>query len=246
MGPGRALHYELYRAMWGALDFVFPPACVDCGMLGSHWCITCLSKVERPPSPLCEVCGSPISTGTVCPSCRRERPAFHILRAWAPYVGGARAALQRLKYRNDMGLGAILAEQLAALLKDLAWPADVVVPVPLARRRLRYRGYNQADLIGWPLAVTLGLEYMPNSLCRARDTRSQVGLTMQERRENVRGAFSANGAQVRGRTVLLVDDVATTTSTLSSAAAALLTAGAYRVYAVTAARALPEHGLQQA
>lgn len=154
--------------------------------------------------------------------------------------------MHRLKYRNDMGLGAVLAEQIASLLKDLAWPAEVVVPVPLARSRLRQRGYNQADLIGWPLAVTLGLEYLPNSLRRARDTHSQVGLTMQERRENVQGAFSANGVQVRGRIVLLVDDVATTTSTLSSAAAALLTAGADCVYAVTAARALPEHGLQLA
>jgi predicted amidophosphoribosyltransferase len=99
-------------------------------------------------------------------------------------------------------------------------------------------------LIARPLALALGLAYAPNALVRWRNTHSQVGLSREQRMENVRGVFRADGMRIRGKVVLLLDDVATTGSTLNSGAEALLSGGASKVYALTVARALARHGLR--
>jgi len=146
--------------------------------------------------------------------------------------------LHRLKYRRDLGLGEALAETMYAFTARLGWPVEAVVPVPLGARRLRERGYNQASLIAYPLALAFGLAYLPSALRRVRETRSQIELKREERQENVRGAFRADPKKAQGRVILLVDDVATTGSTLSSCAEALYAAGAQDVFALTVARAL--------
>jgi ComF family protein len=138
-------------------------------------------------------------------------------------------------------LGDALANQLAGFVRELNWPIDVIVPVPLGKQRLQERGYNQVGMIARPLALALGIQYVPKALNRQRETRSQVGLTKAERHDNVRGAFQALGVVVNRKTVLVMDDVATTGSTLSSSAEALFSSGAKDVYALTVARALTQH-----
>ncbi len=123
---------------------------------------------------------------------------------------------------------------------------DLVLPVPLSRKRYQERGYNQVALIARPLSLALGLPYSGDALIREREQRSQVGLTREERRVNVRGAFRARQSKIQGRMVLLMDDVATTGSTLSSCAEALYAAGARDVFALTVSRALTRHGLSRA
>jgi ComF family protein len=126
----------------------------------------------------------------------------------------------------------------------LDWPIDLVVPIPLGKKRRRERGYNQVALVAMPLAASLEWPYVPQALKRTRDTRSQVGLSYEERRENITNAFVADARLVRDRAVLLMDDVATTGATLSAAASALNAAGARKIFALTLARALPHHGLR--
>ncbi len=167
-----------------------------------------------------------------------------MMRSWLVFEGPIRSALHTLKYRRNMGLGDSLARQMAPHVRAWDWPIDIVVPVPLGRKRMQERGYNQVGLVAMPLAALNGWKYAPRALARARETRSQVGLSAEERRENVSGAFRANPAMVSGQTVLLMDDVATTGATISSCALALLDAGAREVYALTLARALPHHGLK--
>jgi len=165
------------------------------------------------------------------------------LRSWSVFDDPIRQALHSLKYRRNIGLGDSLAAQMTDFLRSLHWPIEMIVPIPLSKARRNERGYNQVGMIAHPLALALGISYTPKALTRWRNTRSQVGLSKEQRRENVRGAFQADGAQVRGRVVLLMDDVATTGSTLSSGAEALLSAGVNQVYAFTVARALTRHGL---
>ena len=153
-------------------------------------------------------------------------------------------ALHRLKYRRDIGLGEALSIQMSGFVKQLGWPVDMLIPIPLGKKRLKERGYNQVAMVAVPLSMQLGYEYYPNALVRARETRSQVGLSAVERHENVQGAFFAESQRVSGHTVLLMDDVSTTGATLSSAAEALYTSGARDVYAITIARALPHQGLK--
>jgi ComF family protein len=183
-----------------------------------------------------------MNTSVTCGDCQASPPAFRALRSWSIYAGPVREAILRLKYGREIGLGDTLAQPLAAFTAELDWPVDIVAAVPLGRVRLRERGYNQAAVIGWPLALALGRPYVSDGLSRSRETTTQVGLSRSERRQNVRGAFVAAPSRIARKNILLVDDVATTGSTVSAAAHALFASGASNVFALTVARALPEHG----
>ena len=235
------LTYSLYRGLWSGLDLLFPPVCGGCEKPGARWCSDCQGRVGILNELVCDVCGIPQKQAGTCNACRAERPLFHSLRSWSVFENPVRNALHRLKYKHDIGLGDALARQIAEFVRGLNWPIDMIVPVPLGKQRLQERGYNQVGMIARPLALVLGIEYAPRALYRQRETRSQVGLTKAERRENVRDAFQALGAVVDRKTVLVMDDVATTGSTLSVSAEALLSSGAKDVYALTVARALTHH-----
>ncbi|MCL4531429.1 MAG: hypothetical protein M1282_18750 [Chloroflexi bacterium] len=155
-------------------------------------------------------------------------------------------ALRRLKYRRDIGLGDAQAAQLLEFVVSLNWPVELIVPMPLGRKRLQERGYNQVGFIARPHSLALRIAFAPDALARVRETRSQVGLTKVERRANVNKAFQAKEMRLNGRVVLLMDDVATTGSTLSSCAEALSAAGVQDVFALTVSRALARHGLDSA
>jgi ComF family protein len=149
--------------------------------------------------------------------------------------GPLRRAVHRFKYLGERAAGPALAALLAPHARDLAPAGTLVVPVPLHPQRERERGYNQSALLAAPLARVLGREYVPAAALRVRMTAPQVGLNREQRRANVQGAFAATEL-VRGRHVLLVDDVTTTGSTLRAAAQACRAAGAAGVSAVTLAR----------
>ena len=137
-----------------------------------------------------------------------------------------------MKYEGAPELAMPLAARLQQLIDTLPGSADAIVPVPLSSQRLAERGYNQCELLGWHLSVKCEIPCRPGWLQRTRDTGQQVGLTVDARRVNVRDAFAAS-EDVRGRSVLLIDDVVTTGSTLSECALALRRKGAAAVYALT-------------
>jgi len=148
-----------------------------------------------------------------------------------------RNALHRLKYYGDMALGEVLARPLIQMVLDFKWPVDLIVPVPIGLARRAQRGYNQAALLAWPLALSCGMEYQSKALLKVRDVRTQVGLTIAQRYENVAGAYQAQAHLVKGKSVLVVDDVTTSGATMQACSAALLAASSSRVYGVTLARA---------
>jgi ComF family protein len=168
-----------------------------------------------------------------------------MMRSWAVFDSPVQNALHTMKYRRNIGLGDRIACQMTDFFCALHWPVQAVVPVPLGKKRLKERGYNQTGLVAQPLAYEAALEYVPNALRKTRDTRSQVGLTLFQRQENVRQAYQADAALVSHKSVLLMDDVATTGSTISACTESLLAAGAQEVFVLTIARALPHHNLNR-
>jgi competence protein ComFC len=133
-------------------------------------------------------------------------------------------------------LGEILARPMISLFHEMQWQVDMVVPVPGSLVRKKKRGYNQASLLAFPIALSNGLAYRPNALIKVRDTRTQVGLSPSERRQNVEKAFLGRKEIVAGKRVLVVDDVTTSGATMEACAAALLDQGASQVYGLTLAR----------
>jgi ComF family protein len=193
---------------------------------------------------VCDVCGLPQDKPGVCSACLVSRPRFHSLRAWAVFEEPVQSALHKLKYRRDFSMGDAIAAGMIPFVQSLNWSIDLVVPVPLGKQRMHERGYNQVAMIAKPLAMGLGLQYSSQVLARRKETRSQVGLSREERHKNVQNAFQAHSG-VNGKVVLIMDDVSTTGSTLSSGAEALYASGAKDVYALTVARALPHHDLRR-
>ena len=237
--------YSIYHSLWSTLDLLFPPTCGGCGKLGSCWCVECQKRVNILDGILCEICGLPQDEPGVCGTCLAERPHFRALRAWAVFSDPIQPALHGLKYRRNVSMGGAFASQMVPFVKSLNWQIDVVIPIPLGRKRYKERGYNQVGMIAKPLALALEMRYAPKGLMRRKETRSQVGLTKAERKVNVQNAFQA-GKGINGKSVLIMDDVSTTGSTLSAGAEVLYSAGARDVYTLTVARALPQHGLEHA
>lgn len=244
MNKSLRLRYHLYRSFWRGIDLFYPPICGGCDRNGIRWCENCRKNSLLIPEPICEICGLPQPKPGTCLSCKEIPAAYSALRSWAVFEGPTRKALHRIKYRQDLGLGDALAAEMLAFINQLDWQIEMVSPVPLGKKRFKERGYNQVALIARPLALAKGWEYAPRSLKRTKETISQVGLSANEREDNVRDAFVADSKRVAGKTVLVVDDVSTTGATLKSCAKALIIGGAHEVYALSVARALPRHGLK--
>lgn len=233
------IRYYLYRLFWLGVDFLYPPICGGCAKKGARWCKDCRDSIRLIPEPKCDICGLPQAEDGTCLSCRQSPPFYKELRSWVVFEGPIRKALHRIKYHQDIGLGDALASEMLQYTNQLDWHIDMVIPVPLGKKRFRERGYNQVGLFAHPLALAKEWKYATRYLKRVRETISQVGLSADERKNNVRSAFVADRNKVVGKTVLVVDDVSTTGATLNSCAEALINGGAYEVYALSLARALP-------
>jgi ComF family protein len=238
------------------LDLLLPASCLGCGgpdpagRAPFALCLACRGRLVPAPRAACPGCGEAPPGGRsarLCPACRRRPPCYAELVVPWSYEPPLDAVILALKFRRLPWLGRRLAVPLAAAVAGRV-AGEAVVPVPLHWRRRLARGYNQAEAIARPLAACLGLPCV-RALARRRATAAQTGLERAARRANVRHAFRTvprRRADVAGRRVLLVDDVATTGATLDAAARSLLAAGAVAVTAVAVARTPARRPLRRA
>jgi ComF family protein len=204
------------------LQLLFPSRCVACGRHGDWICRSCLSQVlfYHPPWPLPSHNLSPLRS----------------VHCATRFAGPMRTAIHRFKYGGLRALAPLFGQMLAECWYLDPFPVDVIVPVPLHAARLRQRGYNQSALLARELGRHAGLTLSEDSLLRCVDTPQQTHLNLEQRMENVSGAFSYEGNTLSGQSVLLVDDVFTTGATLRACGAELLRAGIREVYGMTLAR----------
>ena len=229
---------RIHTLGWGTLDFLFPPRCAGCDEWGERYCESCQEQTKLIGSSICQVCGEPYpgSLRLVCQRCQSTELFYASLRSWAYFEGPLQRAIHKLKYKRDLGLGEKLAQPLAELLHANHWDIDLVTAVPLDAPRQRDRGYNQSLYLARPLAWDTGLPIAASVIKKIKKTKSQVGLSVEERKINVTGAFWAERNLVGGKSILIIDDVVTTGSTINSCAEALMRAEASRVYGLTLAR----------
>jgi ComF family protein len=239
---------NLKRFSLSLLEFFLPRLCLFCGAAvgeaaAQAICPECEAKIDWVASPLCLCCGRVFTAreggDRLCGECAAEPPPYDRARAAALYEGPVAAAIKRFKFSAQMAYLPLLQSWLhQPACLELAAAADLLVPVPLYPRRLKARGFNQALLLAQGFkAAALGREV----LTRVRHTVPQVGLKPKERRANVRAAFSVPRPEaVRGKKILLIDDLYTTGATVKECALALRRAGAAGVEVLTVARVKQE------
>ncbi|MBV9881497.1 MAG: ComF family protein [Sphingomonadaceae bacterium] len=219
------------------LDFALPPRCPGCGAITDaphNFCLACWSGMTFLGEPCCARCALPFAYGeaaeVICGRCMAEPPSFDRLRAAVAYGDISRAVVLKLKYGGRPGVAETMARFMARHLDGAGAP--LLAPVPLHRWRIWRRGYNQAALIAGALAKRAGLEARLDLLERAKATPVLRGMNPRQRGEAVRGAFRVNPrhkAALKGRAVILVDDVYTSGATANACARILKRAGAARV-----------------
>ncbi|MBI2852167.1 MAG: ComF family protein [Chloroflexi bacterium] len=220
-----------------ALDFLFPRRCVGCGRTGDFICQTCQESLPWLKGPVCPKCGRPQPGGILCSTCVSWQAAIDGIRSPLRFEGVIREAVHQLKYRNIRALAAPLAALLGDYLVAENIPAEALVPVPIHRKRLRERGYNQASLLAKELAKLTGLPVIDDCLVRQKYASPQARtLNVVERQRNVAGAFECVNRRLDGKQVLLIDDVSTSGATLDAAASAMKNAGAKSVWGLVLAR----------
>jgi len=244
---------DLGRSLWrSALSLLYPARCAACDDLVDDeddvFCRLCALTV-LPLQYACPRCAEslplsedmrPDEPPPPCLACLRRPPRFAGAFAAFEFGGAVAQAIRRLKWARmpelAAGLGRLMAEHLARAPPGFA-DVDLIVPVPLHRRRLRQREFNQAAVLARAMRSTIPIDV--RALRRVRDTPPQTGLHLGQRRANVLGAFAVpDRRRVRGRRVLLVDDVLTTGATAEACASALYGAGAATVLVLTLGRAV--------
>ena len=236
---------KLARVGVGMADLLFPPLCAACrdpvGGQGG-FCAPCWSGLTFLDGPACDCCGTPFPVatgeGSLCAACLAHPPAFSRARSILSYDDDSRAAILALKHADRLELVPDFARWLGRVGRPLLEGCDLLVPVPLHRSRLWLRRYNQSAELARRLARDWGREYAPLALVRTRRTASQGAMpSARARRRNVLSAFRVpDPGMVRGRKVLLVDDVLTTGATVEACARALRRSGAADIAVLTLAR----------
>ena len=236
------------------IDLIYPPRCSICEkFLWKNrankdqqellFCKPCFDGFSEISSPLCLTCGMPFASEVeedhLCEDCLRKRPFYDTARAPYLYEGGIMEAIHQFKYAGKSHLAKSLGRLITSSARKWVDRTNgyLMMPVPLHPKRLRERGFNQSLVLARYAAPLLGAELDFLSLRRIRYTRPQTGLKITERKKNVRRAFEiVDRMAVKGRTILLVDDVTTTGNTLNECARMLKRAGSKEVFCLTLAR----------
>ncbi len=229
------------------IDALYPRRCRSCGGVmekkNGFFCTQCASDVSPIKSPFCTVCGMPFPDGSgsdhPCSDCLSHRTYYHSARSAAVYKGTLKDAVHLYKYVGIQAMHQYLGPLVADAAREFFPDAHVAAAVPLHRRRLAKRGFNQSLLLAKYAAEGLSIPLSLDGLVRTRYTRPQVDLDPAEREENVKGAFAVERPEeFKEKRVLLLDDVYTTGATVRECAKVLKKAGAEAVYVLTVARAV--------
>ena len=237
------------RLIHGLTQILYPKVCLSCKKkLGAEAkdgfiCSQCRGKIKKNLPPFCISCGRQLEkrwfAKNICPSCQKKK--LHFDRAFSPcvYDGVIKDLIHEFKYNGKDYLGRSLSRLMIEFIKEYALPMDcldLIVPVPLHKVRLREREFNQAQILSGYIAREFDKKILEGALIRNRHTKTQTELEENQRLLNVQNSFSVlRSEDIKGKNILLVDDVLTTAATSSEAAYTLKNSGANIVFVLTLA-----------
>lgn len=231
------------------LNLLFPPRCAVCNVHQSRCgeiglCQECRGRVQEVEGPLCSICGMELYAhgveNPICGECLTETPSFEFARSLFYYNDEIRALLSKLKYKKNTSVLPAISELVKVCDLSAYNACDYIIPVPLHKKRLQQRGFNQALLLAKICFGCSNAQINTTILRRTRNTVPQVTLDGQERRKSLKNAFAVSpDIEMSGTTVCLIDDVYTTGTTVSECSKALLSHGADKVIVLTLARVNP-------
>lgn len=230
---GQVIRQRVWQRM---LNRLLPQDCQLCGKpdAGDMLCAACLADLPRLPDEHCPICALPVPNSAVCGECLHHPPHFDATYAPFAYAFPIDQLVQAFKYGHQLALSNLFAR---LMQNKASVAADVMIPLPLSRERLRERGFNQAVEIARPLARAYGIPLDLHATTRITDTAAQASLPWKERRANIRHAFECS-LYLTGKSVVVVDDVMTTGATLDEFARTLKLHGAVHVANSVFARTL--------
>jgi ComF family protein len=239
----------LRRFINALVDIVYPKKCLACKeklripSQKEPICAKCLAKIKRNIPPFCSSCGRHLEKSNfvknICPRCLKAK--LHFDRAFSPFVyeGVIKELIHEFKYKSKNYLGSYLSAMMVEFIKEYNLPIeyiDFIIPIPLHKTKLREREFNQAQVLAEFIAKDFNKGILVDAFRRHRYTKTQTGLETTERLKNVKDSFSVTKPQIlKGKNLLIIDDVLTTGATSSEAAGALKEAGANIVFVLTLA-----------
>ncbi|MDD4688751.1 MAG: ComF family protein [Eubacteriales bacterium] len=229
-------------------NLLFPPHCIFCDEIldfrcDSNVCPTCLNKITRIDDTRCQLCFRKTFGNfgmETCSSCKNNKPHFSGLVSVYEYEKGVRDCILRLKFHHRFDHSQAMGDIMADILpKESSF--DYIIAVPISRQRLFERGYNQSLLLAKSISKRTGIPIHKNLLVKTKNNKPQSSVERKDRALNVKGVYKVKDNHIiKGKSILLVDDVSTTRSTINECARMLMKAGAYRVDCVTFAVAKEE------
>lgn len=230
---------------------IFPPQCPGCSEIlhpfdGQIFCRACNDKINFIKGGICTICGTTFpdspAENHLCGECLEKKPYFSYARAVFSYENIILNAIHRFKYKRNMSIGEIMS----FLMADFSFPDieftdySLIIPVPLHIKRLRERGFNQSLILANAMGEKRQIPVNFSLLKRRKFTTTQASSNRKERKQNIKGAFEVSDEnKIKGRNIILIDDVYTTGATVNECAKTLIKAGAKKISALTLARVLP-------
>ena len=229
------------RVLSSCVSLLYPHRCPVCDRTvwppSEKICLSCLKTLKPIDHPFCEKCGKKVNAGIrICSDCGRREHAFVRSRGAFGYAELSRG-MYRYKYLGRREYADVYAELTYSQLSDCihGCSPDIIAAVPVSKKRLLKRGYNQAGEFAKGLSELSGIPFAKGALLRVRDTAPMKLLSPSERQKNLKNAFISNANVVKSKRVLLVDDIYTTGSTMDACSKALFDAGAENVFCMTVA-----------
>ena len=229
------------------LNYIYPPRCISCSELMQEtggFCGACWSKLNFITIPYCRICCfefsfDPGEGNDICLKCNTTPPSYDFARSVLRFDENSKKLVHNLKYHDSTFIAANFAKIIVNMHKEIISDADYIIPVPMHKWKRLFRLYNQSQILAYELGKELGIKMLPNILMKTKHTKSQTGLSKAQRQENLTGSIAVEQKSfIKGKKIILVDDVMTTGSTVNLCAGKLKKAGASEVVVVCIARTL--------